>query len=412
MNQESKSATSKLSVSIDDIRAAQSVVKGLIKQTEVEHSLSASKLVGSEVYYKYENTQITGSFKLRGALNKIASLTPEEKKRGVVASSAGNHAQGVAYSATRSGVKSTIVMPITAPLIKVGATRDYGAQVVLHGEIYDEAYEKARELEKSEGYVFVHPFEDEKIVAGQGTMGLEIMAQIANLESIVVPIGGGGLISGIATAVKTLNPKCKVYGVQSDQAPGMERMFHHASLQSAQKKMSTIADGIAVKKPSPVMYESFISRLVDDIVTVTDDEIAEAIFFLMERAKTVTEGSGAAGVAAILNRKLNLGAKTCVVLGGGNIDLNIVSKVIEKGQIRKGRLTEMSVVVDDLPGNLSKLTQVIAEQRANIMEVHHDRVSHGLYLRETKIDFVLETSSPEHVEMIRQALIKVGARIQ
>jgi threonine dehydratase len=361
---------------------------------------------------KYENTQLTGSFKLRGAFNKIHSLSADEKKRGVVASSAGNHAQGVAFSATRSGVKSTIVMPLPAPLVKVAATKDYGADVILHGDIYDEAYEYARELETKHGYTFVHPYQDEKVIAGQGTLGLEVIEKIPDLESIIIPIGGGGLISGIATAVKAINPKCKVYGVQSDQVPTMERAFHKKPMPEASgKKHSTIADGIAVKKFSPEMFEGFIARLVDDIVTVTDNEIAEAIFWLLEKSKTVTEGSGAAGFAALLNRKLDLGRKTCVILCGGNIDLNMIAKIIEKGQISKGRLIEMSVVVDDLPGNLSRLTQAIASERANILEVHHDRLGKDLFLRETRIDFVLETTSPEHISKIREALMKCGARI-
>ncbi len=400
-----------LKVSIDDVQKARKVISGTIRETEIDKSYSASQLLGSEVFFKYENTQFTGSFKLRGALNKIANLTEAEKKAGVVASSAGNHAQGVAFSATKFKVKSTIVMPVHAPLIKISATKGYGAEVILYGEFYDEAFEKAKELEKEKGYTFVHPFEDPLVIAGQGTIGLEILEKLPDLNSIIVPIGGGGLISGIAIAVKALNPKCKIIGVQSIQAPGMMQMFNHLPIKESAKKISTIADGIAIKKPSKKMYENFISKFVDQIVTVTDDEIADAIVFLLERSKTVTEGSGAAGVAALLHKKLNLGKKTCVVLCGGNIDLNIISKVIERGQISKGRLVELSVVVDDVPGNLSKLTKVIAEKRANILQVHHDRLTEGLYLRETKIDFVLETTSPEHILEIRQALIKAGGRI-
>jgi threonine dehydratase len=343
-------------------------------------------------------------------MNKISSLTPEEKKRGVVASSAGNHAQGVAYSATRAGVKSTIVMPVNAPLVKIQATREYGANVILHGEIYDEAYEKAREIEKKEGSIFVHAYEDPAVIAGQGTIGLEVIEKLPDLDSIVVPIGGGGVISGIATAIKALHPQCRVIGVQSDQARGMERMFHHQA-QDGSKRIATIADGIAIKKPSQQMYDDFISKLVDEIVTVKDDELAESIVFLLERAKTVVEGSGAAGVAAVMNRQLNLGKKCCVVLTGGNIDLNIIAKVIDKGLIRKGRLAEFSVIVDDMPGNLNRLTKVIAELGGNVLEVHHDRVSEGLSLRETKIDFVLETTSEEHIRQIREALLGAGARI-
>jgi threonine dehydratase len=400
-----------MKVSLSDIRDAREIIKSVIKRTELDHSSSASKILGSDVYFKFENQQLTGSFKLRGALNKIASLSPEEKKKGVVASSAGNHAQGVAFSATRSQVKSTIVMPTSAALVKVQATRDYGADVILHGEIYDEAFDHAKELEKTKGYTFVHPYEDPFVIAGQGTLGLEMLEQLPEMDSIIIPVGGGGLISGIATAIKAIKPSCQIIGVQSNQVPGMERMFHHQPVIEAAKRITTIADGIAVKRPSQVMYDHFISKYVDEMVTVTDDEIAEAIVFLLERAKTVVEGSGAAGLAALMNRKLKLGKKTCVLLCGGNIDLNVVAKVIDKGLIRKGRLAELSVIVDDLPGNLNRLTKTIADLGGNILEVHHDRVSKGLFLRETKIDFVLETTSPEHIEKIRQALTDCGAKV-
>ncbi len=329
----------------------------------------------------------------------------------MIASSAGNHAQGVALSASLAKVKSTIVMPETAPLNKIEATKSYGAEVILKGEIYDDAYEEARRLEKEKGYTFVHPYEDPHVIAGQGTIGLEILQQIPDVDCIVVPIGGGGLISGISLAVKTLNPKCRIVGVQSDQTSGMAQMFHHQTVVQ-KKKISTIADGIAVKKPSQIMYDSFISKYVDEIVTVTDDEIAESIVYLLERVKTVTEGSGAAGFAAAMNKSFALGEKTCVLLCGGNIDLNIISKVIQLGQTRRGRLIELSVIVEDLPGSLNRLTQVLAEQRANVLEVHHDRISQDLFLRQTRIDFILETTSREHIERIKSALKNIGARIE
>lgn len=404
-----------MKVSLEDIRKARETIQSVIRPTELDRSQSASRLLDKsgarDVFFKFENQQYTGSFKLRGALNKIASLSKEEKARGVIAASAGNHAQGVAYSATKFGVKSTIVMPIYAPIVKVQGTKDYGADIVLHGSLVDECFAKAQELAKEHGYVMVHPFEDEKVIAGQGTMGLEIIEKIPDLDSVIVPIGGGGLISGIATAVKAINPRCKVFGVQSSQATGMEKLFHKQALPEVTKRISTIADGIAVKKPSQIMYESFISKLVDDIVTVNDDEVAEAIVFLLERAKTVVEGAGAAALAAMMNRSMDLGRKTCVVLCGGNIDLNIMAKVIDKGLIRKGRLAEISIVVDDLPGNLNRLTGIIAQLGGNILQVHHDRMGEGLYLRETRIDFTLETSSPEHANEIRQGLIQAGGKI-
>lgn len=400
-----------MKVTLEDIKAAQQRLANIINTTEMSHSISASKLLGAEVFFKFENTQRTGSFKMRGAYNKISSLSAEERARGVVASSAGNHAQGVALSASLAKVDATIIMPENASLNKVSATRSYGANVVLKGEIYDDAYEYARKLEKEKGLTFVHPYEDPHIVAGQGTVALEVLAAQPDLDTIVIPIGGGGLISGMAVAIKAINPKIRIIGVQSNQAPGMACLYNKQELVHSKKRISTIADGIAIKNPSPAMYESFISKYVDEVVTITDDEIAEAIVFLLERAKTVTEGSGAAAMAAAMNRNLKLGAKSCIVLSGGNIDLNIVSQVITRGQTKRGRLCELSVVVDDLPGNLNRLTQVLAEQKANVMEVHHDRISSELILRETRIDFVLETTSAEHVEKIRAALMQAGAKI-
>ncbi len=400
-----------LSVTLKDIQEAQKRLAPVILPTAVDLSNSATKLIGSEIFFKFENTQKTGSFKIRGAYNKIIQLTDSEKKQGVICSSAGNHAQGVALSATLAGVKSTVVMPITAPLAKVAATRGYGAEVIQCGEIYDEAFDKAQELAKEKGLIFIPPYEDEKIVAGQGTIGLELFEQIPNLDTIVIPIGGGGLISGIAIAAKALNPKIKIIGVQSTQAPGMYELYHHKAPSPPPRRISTIADGIAIKRPSKIMLDSFISKYVDEVVTVTDDEIAEAIVFLLERAKTVTEGSGAAGWAAVMNRTLTLGKRNCVLLCGGNIDLNIISKIIEKGQIRRGRLVQLSVIVEDIPGRLHQLTEIIAKTRANILQVHHDRLSHGLFLRETKIDFELETTSLDHIEMIKQAVAKIGGRL-
>ncbi|MBK9323634.1 MAG: threonine ammonia-lyase [Bdellovibrionaceae bacterium] len=400
-----------MKVSLTDIEKARKVLNEISKKTEMDISVSASKLLGRDIFFKFENTQRTGSFKIRGAYNKMMNLTSDEKKRGVVASSAGNHAQGVALSATLAGVKSTIVMPENAPLTKVNATIGYGANVILKGEIYDDAYEHARALEKEHGYVFVHPYEDAHIIAGQGTIGLEIHEEVSDLDSVVIPIGGGGLISGISTVLKALNPKIKIIGVQSDQASGMSQLFHKQSLDTQKKRISTIADGIAIKTPSKIIYDNFISKNVDEVVTVSDDELAEAMVFLLERAKTLCEGSGAAAMAAAMNRNLKLGKKSCIILSGGNVDLNVIAKIIDKGQLKRGRLIELSVVVDDLPGSLNRLTRAIAEQKANILEVHHDRISQGLFLRETRVDFVLETSSPEHIEKIKQALIKAGGKI-
>lgn len=390
---------------------ARSQIREYIVRTPVRPCPPALKIPGTELFLKMENEQRTGSFKIRGALNKMQSLTEEERRRGVIASSAGNHAQGVALGAQMLGVKAHIVMPVTSPIVKINATRGYGANVILHGDFYDEAYTHARELEKSQNLVFVHPFEDPKIIAGQGTIGLEVMEDMNDLDSIVIPIGGGGLISGIATAVKALRPSCKVYGVVSNQAAGMMSKLRGETPPTSSKRIATIAEGIAVKNPSPAMFDTYIKRLVDDIVEVNDDEIAQAIVFLLEKGKTVVEGSGAAGLAAVMQGKLKLGKKSCVLLCGGNIDLNIISKVIERGQRNNHRLARVTVVVDDLPGNLHRLTGVFAEQRANILEVYHDRVSPELGMRETRIDFLVETSSEEHIQEVLTELKKSGCRI-
>jgi len=399
-----------MQVTLSDIQAAQKTIQKVINISACDFSKSASDLVGSEVYLKLENTQRTGSFKMRGAANKIASLTTEEKKRGVIACSAGNHAQGVALSSTMSDVRSIIVMPENAPIAKVQATKKYGAEIIQKGQVFDDAKEYAFQLAKKEGYVFVHPYEDEKVIAGQGTIGLELVGQLPDMDSVVVPIGGGGLISGIATALKSLNPKIKVFGVQTEIVSTMSQLFHSQKFEPIPQAVSTLADGIAVKYPSEIIYKNFISRYVDDVVTVNEGQIAEAIVFLLERAKTVAEGSGAVALAAALNKKLDLGKKTCLLVSGGNIDLNLVSEIIQRGQIQRGRLCELSVIAPDVPGSLSRLTQVIADQRANILQVHHDRIRGGLNLKETRIDFVLETTSREHIEKIREALTAYGAR--
>jgi threonine dehydratase len=400
-----------MKVTLDDIKLAQKTIESLVNFTQCDFSKSLSDLLGSEIYLKLENTQKTGSFKIRGASNKITSLTADEKKRGVIACSAGNHAQGVALSSKLNNVKSIIVMPENAPIAKVDATKRYGAEVISFGSMFDESKEHALKLAKEKGYVFVHPYEDEKVIAGQGTIGLEILTQIKDLDTVVIPIGGGGLISGIATAIKSLNPKIKIIGVQTELVSTMAQLFHTKKFVPLTKPVATLADGIAVKTPSEIMYNSFISKYVDEIVTVTEGEIAEAIVFLLERAKTVVEGSGAVSVAAALSRKLSLGSKTCLLVSGGNIDLNIVSDIINRGQIQRGRLCELSVVVPDVPGSLSRLTQILAEHKANILQVHHDRLRQGLNLKETRIDFVLETTSHEHIKKIIEAMEKTGAKI-
>lgn len=396
-------------IRLEDIQIARTQIQSHTLLTQLGYSRSCSKWIGTKAFLKFENEQITGSFKIRGALNKILSLSEDEKRRGIIASSAGNHAQGVAYAAGKLGLKANVVMPSTSPLVKVMATQGYGAQVILHGDFYDEAYQHARELEKEKGYVFVHPYADPAVIAGQGTLGLEILEQLPDLESIVVPIGGGGMISGIATAIKALKPNVRVFGAVPENAPAMHALFHGQSQVPARKP--TIADGLAVKNPNTEILGLYLKKLVDDIVTVKEDEIAEAIVMLLERAKTVVEGSGAVGLAAAAKANWNLGEKTCIVLCGGNVDLNTIAKVIERGLSQKGRLTRIRVRVADKPGMLHALTGAIAEKQANILQVNHDRLSANLALNETQIEFLLETKSADHIDEIKQAMTSLGALI-
>jgi threonine dehydratase len=397
-------------VTLKDIEAARALILNLVFNTPLELSRSASEVIGAQVFFKFENRQRTGSFKIRGALNRILRLTDSEKQKGVIAASAGNHAQGVAASASIAGITSHIVMPKRASIIKQVATRGYGGNVILHGNIFDEAKEHALHLQKEHGYIFIPPYQDPHIIAGQGTLFLEIYEVIKDLDSIVVPIGGGGLISGVALAAKSLNPKLKVYGVVAENAPNMRSLFKKEPLPQNLSFMS-IADGISVKNPSPEIYEHFISKYVDDIVAISENDIAEAIVFLLERTKTVVEGSGATTFAAMRSGKLNLGAKTCAVLSGGNIDLNIVSQIIARGLTRSGRMGRLQVITDDRPGALNEITGVIASHGANILEVMHDRVSPDILIRETKITFVLETKNEAQVEEIAIDLKQRGLKI-
>jgi threonine dehydratase len=397
-------------IQLQDIIEARRRIQSSIQVTPISVSRSCAQLFGSETFLKYENEQTTGSFKIRGSLNKILGLTAKERDKGIIASSAGNHAQGVAFSAQKVGAKAHIVMPESSPIVKVLATQSYGAEVILHGRLYDESYTHACELEKKHGYTLVHAFDDDAVIAGQGTLGLEILEAVPELDSIVIPIGGGGLIAGVATAVKAIRPSIKIYGVVSEVSPAMKQMFEHVK-PDPPNSILTIADGIAVKKPSERMYKEYIARLVDDVVAVNDDQIAEAIVYFLERAKTVVEGSAAATWAGAKKAGWNLGEKTCLLLSGGNIDLNLISKVIERGLSQKGRLIRVTVVVQDRPGNLNRLTGAIAATSANILDVKHDRVRPGLKMSETAIEFLLETRSESHANELKEAFRTFGARL-
>lgn len=399
-----------MKVNLDAIKKAEEVIRPYIIHTLLEQSISSSNMAGFEVFLKFENLQKTGSFKIRGAANKLAHLNAAEKKAGVIAASAGNHAQGVACMAQKMGIKATIFMPVLSPLIKVDSTKRFGAEVILHGASYDEAYAAAKEYQQKKGLIFVHPFEDEAIIAGQGTLGLEIFKDCPQAESVFIPIGGGGLLSGVATALKALNPKIKIIGVQAAGADSMAVSFNaHHFEEASIKKVSTIADGIAVKQPSKVMYDDFISKLCDDVVTVTEDEIAKTIVFLMERAKTVVEGAGAVSLAALLGHKTKLKVKNAVaVLSGGNIDLNLIERIIDRGSQAAGRIAKFSVAAADVPGMLNKLTSLIAEKRANVLQISQTRYSEKINLREILIEFTLETTGLDHVKAIKEGIKALG----
>jgi threonine dehydratase len=370
-----------------------------------------SRLTGCAIHFKFENLQVTGSFKERGALNKLLSLTEAERKAGVITASAGNHAQGVAYHAGRLGITATVVMPEGTPLIKATNARGYGAKVILHGASFDDAYTEALRIQKERGLIFVHPFDDEAIIAGQGTISLELLEQVPNLEAIVVPIGGGGLISGIALTAKEKNPKIRVVGVQTEIFPSMKR-----ALEEGKPVMvdggTTLADGIAPKRAGALTFEH-VRKYVDEVVTVSEEEIASAILRLLEREKTVVEGAGAVGVAALLSGKAKLpGKQVAVILSGGNIDVNVISRIIERGLAQDGRLVRLTVAIPDKPGSLARLTATLGEQRANILEVHHLRAFGSHRLGETEVELTLETRGHEHVEELTKALGQKGYTVR
>ncbi len=393
---------------LDNVYRASYVLKDAVRKTDV---IYAPKLCpGAEIYLKTENLQITGSFKVRGSYYKMSRLSEEEKKKGVIACSAGNHAQGVALSAQKNGIKALICLPDNAPISKIQATESYGAEVCLVEGVYDDAYQKALELRDRMGYTFIHPFDDEDVIAGQGTIALEVMDQLPALDAIVVPIGGGGLISGIAFTVKALAPHVKVYGVQAAGAPSMKNAVAHGKIE-ALSSVSTIADGIAVKKPGTLTYE-ICTQCVDEIVTVSDDEIAAAILALMEQHKLVTEGAGAVAVAAAMFGKLPLeGKKTVCVLSGGNIDVTILDRVIKRGLLMSGRTCQLTVELTDKPGQLKNVSRIIADLGGNVISVHHERANEGADVNGCYLRIILETRNFEHIGQIKSALTEFGFRL-
>lgn len=368
-------------------------------------------ITDAEVYLKPENLQHTGSFKLRGAYYKISQLTPEEKAKGVIACSAGNHAQGVALGATHNGIKSLICLPAGAPISKIEATKALGAEVCLVPGVYDDAYAKAIELRDEHGYTFVHPFDDPLVIAGQGTIGLEILREMEDVDAVVVPIGGGGLISGVAFALKTLKPNVEVYGVQAEGAPSMEESIKHNERVHLDS-VSTIADGIAVKEPGVNTFE-MVKKYVDKVVTVSDDEIAAAILFLIEKQKLVAEGAGATPMAAVLFDKLPIkGKKVVCLVSGGNIDVTSLNRVINRGLVKAGRDCNLVVQTADKPGQLAEICTIIGKCGGNIMSVKHDRVDTGNNINGCRLLMELETRNMEHVKEIKDALRDAGFGVE
>jgi threonine dehydratase len=398
---------SKLSIDLADIQAARERLRDAIYCSPCSHSVMLSALTGQQVYLKLENLQMTGSFKERGALNRIAMLTAEQASRGVIAASAGNHAQGVAYHATKRGIRALIVMPLTTPLVKVTATRGFGAEVILHGANYDEAFVEAIRLCALQEMTFIHPFDDPAVMAGQGTIGLELLEQLPQLEAVVVPIGGGGLIAGIACAIKQSRPKVRVVGVQTERLPSMVAAIaahHPVTIEPA----TTIADGIAVRRAGDLTLP-LVERYVDEIVTVDEDEIASAILMLLEREKTLAEGAGATALAALLQHRTSLqGAHTAVLVCGGNIDVTLLSRIIERGLVQDGRLIRLRIHLLDKPGALHELTRLIASHRANIVDTLHNRAYYGVNLGDTVIDITMETRGREQVVELLDALTAEG----
>ena len=395
-------------LTLDKIYSAKYVLKQIIRETDIIRAPKINQ--DADIYLKTENLQITGSFKVRGAYFRMSRLSAEEKAKGVIACSAGNHAQGVALAAAKNGIKSIICLPDSAPISKIEATKSYGAEICLVKGVYDDAYAEALRQRDEYGYTFIHPFDDEDVIAGQGTIGLELLEQIPDMDAVVVPIGGGGLISGIAFAIKKLNPDIKVYGVQASGAPSMLNSIRDNKIERLEN-VSTIADGIAVKEPGENTY-NIISEYVDDIVTVTDDEISAAILALMEQQKLVTEGAGAVSVAAAMFNKVPVkGKKTVCLLSGGNIDVTILSRVIKRGLLMSGRSCSMNIELIDKPGQLMDVSRIIAELGGNVTSIHHERANEGSAVNGCYLRIVLETRNYDHIEQIRMALTDAGFKI-
>lgn len=396
-------------LTLDNVYKASHKLREVIRNTDL---IYAPKIRSDcKVYLKTENLQVTGSFKVRGAYYKISQLSAEEKARGVVACSAGNHAQGVALAAQKNGIKAVICLPDAAPISKIEATRSYGAEICLVEGVYDDAHNKAEQLKDEMGYTFIHPFDDDDVIAGQGTIALELLDQLDKIDAVVVPIGGGGLISGISFTLKNLRPEIKVYGVQAAGAPSMVQSVEHGKIECLDN-VSTIADGIQVKEPGENTF-TYVNKYVDGIVTVTDDEISSAILALIEQQKLIAEGAGATPVAAVMFDKIpDIKGKNVVCLvSGGNIDVTILSRVIKRGLLTSGRTANLCIELIDKPGQLKGVADLIAECGGNVISIHHERASEGSDVNGCYLRIVLETRNFEHIEQIRSALTNKGFKL-
>ncbi|RKQ34667.1 threonine ammonia-lyase [Oceanobacillus halophilus] len=394
-------------ISYNDIAQAHSKMKHIVHKTPLDYSKTFSEYAGNEVHLKLENLQKTGSFKVRGSYNKLVSLSKDELEKGVVAASAGNHAQGVAYASSILGIPCTIVMPVGAPLSKVQATKDYGANVELKGDVFDDALDYALDLKNEKGAAFVHAFDDEAIITGQGTVGIEILEQLPDVEVIVVPIGGGGLIAGIAAAVKEKNPSIKVYGVEAEACPSMAESLKGKELLTV-NSTPTMADGIAVKRPGQHPF-GLVEKFVDGIVTVDEMEIARTMLLLLERNKLLVEGSGAASLAAMVYKKLPIEDKKVVtVISGGNVDVSFISRIIERGMVESGRFMQFQTILKDKPGNLEKVLQVITEHQGNILNISVSHIGDKIYPSYAQLFLSIETKNQEHIQEILEALKQKG----
>lgn len=396
-------------LTLDRVYKASRVLKDVIRETDMILAPNIRK--GTNIYLKTENLQVTGSFKVRGSYFKISQLSEEERKKGVIACSAGNHAQGVALAATRSGIKSIICLPDGAPISKVEATKRYGAEVCMVKGVYDDAYKKAIELRDENGYCFIHPFDDPDVIAGQGTIGLEIMEQLPNVDVVIVPIGGGGLISGVAYTIKQINPNCKVYGVQAQGAPSMENSINDGQIETL-PKVQTIADGIAVKTPGNLTYD-LVKEYVDGIVTVSDDEIALAILTLLEQQKLIAEGAGAVPVAAVLAGKIpDIDDKNiCCLVSGGNVDVTVLSRVIERGLKMSGRTANITIALSDRPGQLAEVSDIIAKTGANVTSINYDSTDLDMNITDCYLRIDVETRDFAHIVAIKSALREAGFEV-